>query len=96
LIGLTLRATATTDQVRDAVKYTDYCQYVRRKPDRAGIDEDWIKRAIDWPLRRQTQRDGRIRCWTRIPEANNRYLRVILLPDGETVHNYFLDRGFKP
>jgi hypothetical protein len=27
-------------------------------------------------------------------EMNNRYLRVILLPDGETVHNAFFDRGF--
>jgi hypothetical protein len=26
----------------------------------------------------------------------SRYLRVILLPDGETVHNAFFDRGFKP
>jgi len=26
----------------------------------------------------------------------NRYLRVILLEDGETVHNAFFDRGFKP
>jgi len=24
----------------------------------------------------------------------NRYLRVILLEDGETVHNAFFDRGF--
>jgi hypothetical protein len=26
----------------------------------------------------------------------NRYLRVILLEDGETVHNAFFDRGFVP
>jgi len=25
---------------------------------------------------------------------DNRYLRVILLPDGETVHNAFFDRRF--
>jgi hypothetical protein len=31
----------------------------------------------------------------RIPEMDNRYLRVILLPDGETVHNAFLDRRFQ-
>jgi hypothetical protein len=27
---------------------------------------------------------------------DNRFLRVILLPDGETIHNAFFDRGFKP
>jgi hypothetical protein len=30
-----------------------------------------------------------------IAEMENRYLRVVLLPDGETVHNAFFDRGFK-
>jgi hypothetical protein len=31
-----------------------------------------------------------------VPEMDNRYLRVILLADGETVHNAFFDRGFVP
>ncbi|MEX2163494.1 MAG: hypothetical protein WD823_04530 [Sulfuricaulis sp.] len=34
--------------------------------------------------------------WARIEEAEGRYLRVVLLPDGETVHNAFFDRGHKP
>ena len=42
------------------------------------------------------QVDGRIRRWCQVPEMNNRYLRVILLPDGETVHNAFFDRDFVP
>ena len=29
-------------------------------------------------------------------EMNGKYLRVVLLADGETVHNAFLDRRFKP
>ena len=37
----------------------------------------------------------RIRRWLYIPEAQ-RYLRVVLLADGETVHNAFLDRRFRP
>lgn len=28
------------------------------------------------------------------PEMDNRYLRVVLLADGETVHNAFFDRRF--
>jgi hypothetical protein len=40
--------------------------------------------------------DGRIRRWARISEADGRFLRVILLADGETVHNAFFDRRFTP
>ncbi len=40
--------------------------------------------------------DGRIRRWTQVQEMEGRFLRVILLPDGETVHNAFFDRSFLP
>ncbi|TVP84100.1 MAG: hypothetical protein EA346_00010 [Thioalkalivibrio sp.] len=45
---------------------------------------------------RRSCMDDRIRRWARIAEMENRYLRVVLLADGETVHNAFFDRGFKP
>ena len=48
------------------------------------------------PLREQIQADGRIRRWVKIEEMEGRYLRVVLLPDGETVHNAFFDRRFEP
>jgi hypothetical protein len=35
------------------------------------------------------------RRWVYIEEAR-RFLRVVLLPDGETVHNAFFDRRFRP
>ena len=35
------------------------------------------------------------RRWGKIEEAEGRYLRVVLLEDGETVHNAFFDRRFK-
>jgi len=44
---------------------------------------------------RANSTDGRIRKWAKIAEMQNRYLRVILLEDGETVHNAFFDRIFK-
>ena len=50
------------------------------------------------PLRREVQADGRIRFWgtiTRDGEASPRFLRVVTLADGETVHNAFFDRGFE-
>ncbi|MDQ6959594.1 MAG: hypothetical protein Q9M27_01085 [Mariprofundaceae bacterium] len=39
------------------------------------------------------EKDGRIRKWAKIAEKG-KYLRVILLDDGETVHNAFFDRSF--
>jgi hypothetical protein len=77
------------------MKTTQYFQYTRQRPDRAMILDDWIQRAIKNPLRKEVQSDGRIRCWARIEEMENRVLRVILLEDGETVHNAFFDRNFK-
>ena len=65
------------------------------RPDRAIIKREWIKRAIDFPESELVQEDGRIRRWVQIPEMGNRYLRVVLLSDGKTVHNAFFDRGHK-
>lgn len=56
----------------------------------------WIERVVMQPEHEQVQTDGRIRRWARIPEAEDRYLRVVLLADSETVHNAFFDRSFKP
>jgi len=78
------------------VKVTAYFEAIRKRADRAVIREEWIERAIRQPVREYVQADGRIRRWTQVTEMESRYLRVILLPDGETVHNAFFDRGFKP
>lgn len=60
------------------------------------IRDEWVLRALRAPVRIEAQDDGRIRRWVRIAEYGNRYLRVICLPDGQTVHNAFFDRRFKP
>ena len=78
------------------VKATQYFEAIRTRPDRAIIREAWIERAIRQPIREAVQSDGRIRRWASIPEADGRYLRVVLLEDGQTVHNAFFDRGFVP
>lgn len=77
------------------MKFTSYFLHNRDRPDRRLIRDEWIERVIRRPLRRRTQADGRIRLWAKIDEADGRYLRVILLRDGETVHNAFFDRRFK-
>jgi hypothetical protein len=78
------------------VKFTRYFLEIRKRPDRAMIQDEWLERAIRNPLREAVQADGRIRRWVKIDEMEGRYLRVILLPDGETVHNAFFDRRFEP
>jgi hypothetical protein len=65
------------------------------RPDRAIIKAEWIQRAIERPVKEVVQADGRIRRWAQVPEMEGKYLRVVLLSDGETVHNAFFDRAFK-
>ena len=65
-----------------------------RRPDRSGILDAWIEGAVTTPVREVVQAAGRIRRWAQITKCDGRYLRVVLLADGETVHNAF-DRGFR-
>ena len=78
------------------MEYTDYFWYMRQRPDRSFIEFDWIERVVNSPSRERVQADGRIRLWAQISEMEGRYLRVILLPDRQTVHNAFFDRSFRP
>ncbi|HJZ05885.1 MAG TPA: hypothetical protein VJ327_08600 [Patescibacteria group bacterium] len=75
------------------MKFTRYFLFVRQRPDRAIIKEEWILKTINNPLKTEVQTDGRVRKWSYIEEMG-KYLRVILLEDGETVHNAFFDRSF--
>ena len=76
------------------MKYTQYFLYTRQRPDRACIKDEWIDFTINNPVQTQIQSDGRIRKWAKI-EEEGKYLRVIMLEDGETIHNAFFDREFK-
>jgi hypothetical protein len=67
---------------------------MKQRPDRAKIKMKWIKETIENPDYMEVQSDGRIRKWKRIKEED-KFLRIILLPDGETIHNAFFDRSFK-
>ena len=78
------------------MKCTQYFHAIRQRPDRTIIRDEWIRHVIDYPIKETIQQDGRIRRWARIAEMDGRYLRVILLPDRETIHNAFFDRSFKP
>ncbi len=67
-------------------------------PRRPYIDMAWCEAALANPIRREVQPDGRIRLWVKVTapgETRSRYLRVVTLDDGVTVHNAFFDRDFR-
>lgn len=66
-------------------------QVLRKRP---YIKREWCERAIQNPVRREVQPDGRVRQWIFITELG-KYLRVVTLEDGETILNAFPDRNFK-
>ena len=66
-------------------------QVLRKRP---YIKIEWCEKALKEFIRKKIQPDGRIRYWIFVKEID-RYLRVVTLKDGATVHNAFPDRGFK-
>ena len=70
-------------------------QVLRKRP---YIKREWCRDVLAAPVRREAQSDGRIRFWGRITaigETRPRFLRVVTLDDGETIHNAFFDRNFR-
>ena len=70
-------------------------QVLRKRP---YLRREWCGQVLAAPLRREVQPDGRIRFWGKnalADEKQERYLRVVTLADGVTVHNAFFDRNFR-
>ncbi len=76
------------------MKFTQYFLNMRERPDRAKIKMEWIEETVKKADYTEVQSDGRIRKWEKI-EEQGKFLRVILLGDGETIHNTFFDRSFR-
>jgi len=69
-----------------------FAEKVAGRPDRADITAEMIMTTMQAP--RFVQADGRIRRCRWFAERG-RWLRVVLLADGATVHNAFWVRGFR-
>ena len=70
-------------------------QVLRKRP---YIELAWCVQVIASPIRQERQVDGRVRYWgaVNVPgEVGHRFLRVVTLEDGETIHNAFFDRRFR-
>lgn len=76
------------------MKTTQYFKYsvMARRP---YLKEEWLENVLNNPIRMEMQTNGRMRYWGFIGEIG-KYLRVVTESDGETVHNAFPDRRFKP
>jgi hypothetical protein len=70
-------------------------QVLRKRP---YLTVEMCLEVLQAPLKREVQDDGRIRHWGRVAlpgESDARILRVVTLDDGWTLHNAFLDRGYR-
>jgi len=65
---------------------------LRKRP---YLKKEWCIRICENPLRVEPQEHNRFRFWGEVDELEGRILRVITLVDKKTIHNAFLDRGFK-
>ena len=76
------------------MKFTQYFLATQLREDRKNIKLEWIEFVFNNPESEEIQIDGRIKRWAFIKEIN-KYLRIIILDDKETIHNAFFDRNFK-
>lgn len=76
------------------MEFTTYFlnEVLRKRPE---IQIIWVIETFHFPDFIEIQLDGRIRLWKWI-DRTKKYLRVLVLEDGLTIHNAFFDRGFKP
>lgn len=75
-------------------RFTDYFEneVLHKRP---YLEKKWCIRVIEDPIKVEQQEHNRFRFWGEIEELEGRVLRVITLGDKTTIHNAFLDRGFK-
>jgi hypothetical protein len=68
-------------------------EVLRKRP---YLTKEWCIFVIEHYVRCEPQEGDRLRFWAPIPELGGRWLRVVTLADGKTIHNAFPDRGFTP
>lgn len=79
------------------VKVHPYFLRRMKAPDRQGITPGICERIVSEPDYRDLDpRNGRWRYWGFAPEVgqSGKWIRVIVLPDGETLFNAHPDRGY--
>ncbi|PSQ71196.1 MAG: hypothetical protein BRD38_02880 [Bacteroidetes bacterium QH_9_67_14] len=71
-----------------------YFENVRpaKHPEVSRQQAEWVARHPEYE---EVQENGRFRRWAYVEDLNH-YVRVIVLPDRETLFNAFIDSGFTP
>ena len=79
----------------EAYRFTEYFEkeVLRKRP---YLTKALCVRVVEKPLKVERQDDNRYRFWGRVEEMEGRVLRVVTLEDKHTIHNAFLDRGYRP
>jgi hypothetical protein len=75
--------------------FTEYFEneVLRKRP---YLKKEWCIQIVENPLKIEPQGNNRFRFWGVVDELEGRVLRVVTLEDRKTIHNAFLDRGYKP
>jgi hypothetical protein len=63
-------------------------------PKRPYLDKELLEYIIANPIKREIQEDNKIKLCG-YSSKYNKYVRIIMLEDGETIHTAFFDRKFK-
>ena len=63
---------------------------------RSYLKKEWCIQIVENPLKVEPQENNRFRFWGVVDELEGRVMRVVTLGDRKTIHNAFLDRGYKP
>ena len=87
-------AEATRYSIIEEVKTTRYFEERVLRIKRPYLKREWCEAVVRNPVRTEVQSDGRIRYWAFVEELG-KYLRVVTLEDGETIHNAMPDRRFE-
>ena len=63
-------------------------------PKRPYLDKELLEDIIKNPIKKEIQDNNSIKLWG-YSSQNNKYVRVVILEDNETIHTAFFDRNFK-
>ena len=75
-------------------RFTEYFEE-QVLPKRPYLTRELCIRVLKRPLQVEIQSDRRVRFWAILDELGGRPLRVVTLWDRRTIHNAFIDRGFR-
>ncbi len=77
------------------MRFSEHFERFRRhRPDRADITIEMCERVKAEPMRREDQNEGRTAYRGYVPEKD-RYLKVVVEPDGEEIVTAHWDRSFR-